>query len=76
MRRAEVKRYVAGLLLVLVALYLLTGFGITNSGLVAPLTLGLLGKAQSTEIHTLLWGPFILLVLIHLYLGIRPQKKS
>ena len=34
-----------------------------------PLTFGLLGKALAQEIHALLWGPFIMLVLLHLYLA-------
>lgn len=76
LRRAVLKRYVANLLLVIVALYLLTGFGITNPGLITSLTLGLLGKAQSTEIHLQLWGPFIIVLLVHVYLALRPPKKG
>jgi thiosulfate reductase cytochrome b subunit len=75
MRQAVLKGYIANLLLVMVALYLLTGFGVTYPGLVTPLTLGLLGKAQASEIHVLLWGPFIILVLIHVYLGLKPKKS-
>ena len=46
-------------------LLLLSGFGITYPGLVGPFTLGLLGKASSQVLHTLLWGPFLLLLLLH-----------
>lgn len=80
MRRAVLRGYVADLLLVMVALYLLTGFGISNPRLIMPLTFGLLGKALAQEIHALLWGPFIMLVLLHLYLAApgdpRGPKKS
>lgn len=79
MRRTVLKKYIANLLLLLIALYLLTGFGIANPGLVTPLTFGLLGKAQAQDIHTLLWGPFIILVLLHLYMtaswGGNPKKE-
>ncbi len=47
------------------ALLLLTGFGITHHTLVGPLTLGLLGKATAQVLHTLLWGPFLVLLLLH-----------
>ena len=69
MRRTVLRGYVANLLLVMVALYLLTGFGISNPGLITPLTFGLLGKALAQQVHALLWGPFIMLVLLHLYLA-------
>jgi len=69
MKQAVLKRYVANLLLAMVTLYLLTGFGATSPGLVTPLTFGLLGKALAQQVHSLLWGPFIMLVLLHLYLA-------
>ena len=52
-------------LLAVSALLLLTGFGVTHSALVGPLTLGLLGKATAQVLHTLLWGPFVVLLLLH-----------
>jgi hypothetical protein len=73
MKDRDIKRLVIWLLGGVTIVFLLSGFGITSPDLVTPLTLGLLGKSVSYQIHTYLWGPFIILVLLHIYLG---QKKS
>ena len=52
-------------LLVVSALFLLSGFGITHHTIVGPLTLGLLDKPAAQLVHTLLWGPFAVLLLLH-----------
>ncbi len=57
------------ILLFLTFLILFTGFGITYPGIVEPLTLGLLGKSFSFRLHTFLWGPFAVAVLVHIYLS-------
>jgi hypothetical protein len=51
-------------------LYLLSGFGITNPGIVEPLTFGILGKALAFRVHDLLWIPFIALLVLHVSLNI------
>jgi hypothetical protein len=42
---------------------------------ITPLTLGLLDKAVSYKIHVLLWGPFLILVVLHVYLNTSPMKR-
>lgn len=64
------------ILLLLTVLILFTGFGITYPGIVEPLTLGLLGKSLSFRLHTVLWGPFAVAVLVHLYLAAGPKTGS
>ena len=70
------------ILLVLTFLILFTGFGITYPGIIEPLTLGLLGKSLSFRLHTFLWGPYVVAILVHIYLstglktGIRPKKPD
>ena len=70
------------ILLVLTFLILFTGFGITYPGIIELLTLGFLGKSLSFKLHTFLWGPFVVAVLIHIYLstglktGTRPKKQD
>ncbi len=59
------RRALALALLAVAALLLLTGFGITHHTLVGPLTLGLLDKPTAQLVHTLLWGPFAVLLLLH-----------
>ena len=58
-------RALALALLAVAALLLLSGFGITHHTLVGPLTLGLLDKPTAQLLHTLLWGPFAVLLLLH-----------
>ena len=59
------RRALALALLAVSALLLLTGFGITHHTIVGPLTFGLLDKATAQLLHTLLWGPFAVLLLLH-----------
>lgn len=59
------RRALALALLAVSALLLLSGFGITHHTLVGPLTLGLLDKPTAQLVHTLLWGPFAVLLLLH-----------
>ena len=73
MKDRDVKRLVMWLLGGVTILFLLTGFGITSPDLVTPLTLGVLPKTVSYQLHTYLWGPFLILFLLHIYLS---QKKS
>ena len=59
------RRALALALLAVAALLLLSGFGITHHTVVGPLTLGLLDKPTAQLVHTLLWGPFAVLLLLH-----------
>lgn len=59
------RRALALALLAVAALLLLTGFGITHHTIIGPLTLGLLDKPTAQLVHTLLWGPFAVLLLLH-----------
>ncbi|MEN6609572.1 MAG: hypothetical protein ABFC24_01895 [Methanoregulaceae archaeon] len=74
MELRPLKQWVSRVLLVVTILLLLTGFGITYSRIITPLTLGFLGKATSYQIHLILWGPFTVLLLFHLYLNIIPRN--
>jgi len=56
------------LLTVLVIIYLLTGFGITEYRIVEPLTFGLLTKSLAQKIHISLEIPFIILLILHIWL--------
>lgn len=58
-------RALALALLAVAALLLLSGFGITHHTIVGPLTLGILDKPTAQLLHTLLWGPFAVLLLLH-----------
>lgn len=72
MKEREFKKLVLWLLGGTTVLFLITGFGISDPGLVTPLSWGLLSKTVSYQLHTVLWGPFLILFLLHVYLA---QKK-
>jgi dolichol kinase len=61
------KQVVHWLLLAVIVLYLLTGFGITEYRVVEHLTLGLLTKPLAFKIHDNLIIPFIALISLHIY---------
>jgi cytochrome b subunit of formate dehydrogenase len=63
-----VKGTVQWLLAVLVIVYLITGFGITEFRIVEPLTFGLLTKNLAQRIHTSIEIPFIVLLVLHIWL--------
>ena len=73
MKDRDVKRLVIWLLGGVTVIFLLSGFGITAPDLVIPLTLGIFSKSFSYQLHTYLWGPFLILLLLHIYLA---QKKT
>jgi cytochrome b561 len=64
----RVKKTIHWLLTVLVIVYLLTGFGITEFRIVEPLTFGLLTKSLAQKIHINLEIPFIVLLVLHIWL--------
>ena len=61
------KQVVHWLLLAVIVLYLLTGFGITQYRVVEHLTFGLLTKPLAFKIHDNLLIPFIILLGLHIY---------
>jgi len=67
-KRATTTKGVSWTLFIVSLLLVLTGLGITRQGVITPLTLGLFTKAFSYQIHLLLWGPFLILLFIHVYL--------
>ncbi|HEY3422083.1 MAG TPA: hypothetical protein VGK13_02915 [Methanocellaceae archaeon] len=71
-----IKKAIAWSLLGVTLLFLLTGFGIENSNIVTPLTLGFLGKAASFKWHEFLWIPFVILLAAHLVLNMILKKAS
>ena len=57
------------LLLIVPALYFITGLGITQFRIVESVTLGLLTKPLAFKMHDYLWVPFVALLLMHIYQG-------
>jgi len=63
-----VRRTTYWLLTVVIIVYLLTGFGITQYRTVEPLTFGLLTRNLAHRIHMNLEIPFIVLLVVHIWL--------
>jgi hypothetical protein len=66
------------LLIIVIILFILTGFGITNYQIIQPITLGTLTKLTSYQIHTNLIIPFLILLGAHFAFIIRKKflKKT
>jgi len=66
--RQLIKKIIHWLLTVVVIIYLITGFGITEYRIVEPLTFGLLTKNLAQRIHINSEIPFIILLILHIWL--------
>ena len=56
------------LLLVVILIYLVSGFGITEFRVVEALTLGLLTKSLAFKMHDVLWLPLLILLVLHMFM--------
>jgi thiosulfate reductase cytochrome b subunit len=70
------RQVVHWLLLAVIVLYLLTGFGITEFRIVEQVTFGLLSKSLAFQIHDYLLIPFIVLLVLHIYQGAKASTKK
>lgn len=70
------KKIVRWLLLLVSALLILSGFGVTYYQAVGPLTLGILDKATSFQLHNWLVWPFVVLLVMHVALAANFFRKN
>ena len=68
------RRLVAWMLLALALILIVTGLGITEFRTVEALTFGLLSKNLSFQLHSLLWIPFIVVLVLHMALSCRIRR--
>jgi len=66
------------LLLAVSFLFLVSGFGISQFRTVEALTGGLFSKTLAFKMHEVLWIPFVILLVLHIYFSfiIRLRKKD
>ena len=64
-----IKKIVDLLLIVFIAVYIITGFGITNHRIIEAFTFSALSKPVSHLIHTYLIIPFLILLILHIFLN-------
>jgi hypothetical protein len=67
-KREVVRRTIQWLLTALVIVYLITGFGITEFRIMEPITFGLLTKSLAQKIHISIEIPFIVLLVLHIWI--------
>jgi thiosulfate reductase cytochrome b subunit len=70
-----VKKVIPWLLLALLALYIVTGLGITQYRIIEKITFGGLSKNLSFRIHDNLLYPFLALLIVHIVLRYALRKK-
>jgi hypothetical protein len=73
MAKYLLERIIQWSLLLVTAVYVITGLGITEFRIIEPATFGLLTKNLSFIIHDNLLIPFIILLVLHV--AIRPIKQ-
>jgi thiosulfate reductase cytochrome b subunit len=76
MRALEiVKKVIPWLLLALLALYIITGLGITEYRIIEKITFGGLSRNLSFKIHDNLLYPFLVVLVAHIVLRYALKKK-
>ena len=77
MDRKTTKKAVHLILIILIVVVIVSGLGITYYRSIEYITGGLLDKTLSFQLHTLLFLPFLLVLLVHLFFSwLWPKKRS
>ncbi|UUX93509.1 hypothetical protein [Methanoplanus endosymbiosus] len=74
MKIYRVKKIIATMLLIMTVVLLISGFGITHYNIIESLTFGILDKPLSYRIHTMTWGIFLILFILHVYFPFMKKK--
>lgn len=73
--RKSIKKIVQLILLILIAIVIISGLGISYYQSIEGITGGLLSKNLSFQLHTILFLPFLLILLIHIFFSWLWPKK-
>ncbi len=77
MDRKTTKKAVHIILMILIVVVIVSGLGITYYRSIEYITGGLLDKTLSFQLHTLIFLPFLLVLLVHLFFSwLWPKKRS
>jgi len=74
--RKIIKKSLHWILVAYIAVYVVTGFGITDFQTVEPLTLGLMGKATAMQLHNNMEIPFLIIIGVHVYVSLILKDKK
>jgi uncharacterized membrane protein len=61
-------------LAIVAVVFLVSGFGITEFRIVETATFGLFTKNLAFRIHEILWVPFVILLVVHIYQSLSARK--
>jgi len=71
-----IETFAHALLLMVIILLVITGYGITDYHIIETMTLGTLSKALSYQFHTNLIVPLIILLALHFYFILRKKYHN
>jgi cytochrome b subunit of formate dehydrogenase len=69
----NLKKIIHWTLLVIIVIYIISGIGIVYSGIIEPVTLGILTKNLAYEIHIHLLIPFLIILIAHIILNLKKK---
>jgi thiosulfate reductase cytochrome b subunit len=76
MNKRQVRKIIHWGLLVLIIVFLITGFGISRFQIIETMTFGLLSKPLSYQIHSYLVFPLVIFLYLHVYLTWIKKRKT
>ncbi len=78
MNKETLRMAVHYLFVLATVIMVVSGFGISNDQQITPWTAGILNKEESFDLHMLLVWPFVVLLVLHVYLviTIRMEREA
>jgi hypothetical protein len=74
LRMSEILTHI--LLTIVIIVFIITGYGITNYQVIEALTGGIISKPTSFQIHSNLILPFIVLLLLHIVFPLLKKMRK
>ena len=75
MKNKKIHKIIHWGLLLIIILYIFTGFGITNNRIIGPITFEILSKPQSQQLHTYLIYPLVIFLYLHIVITLNKRKE-
>ena len=76
MDKKQIRKIIHWGLLVIIIIFIFTGLGIVRYRIIESITLGLLTKPISFQVHTYLTFPLIVFLYLHILLTWKKRKKD
>ena len=75
MEKRLLRRIIHWGLLVIIIVFIITGFGIVRYRIIETMTFGLLSKPVSYQIHSYLVFPLVVFLYLHVFLTWKKKRK-